>query len=80
MRIMNIFYNIEIKYQQHINSEKFNTMIFSLRTTLGKPTRGKLVRGNFIIGELQRNFIYSIFIFRKIHKLISDFSSAKDTF
>jgi hypothetical protein len=50
MRILNIVYNAEIKYQQHINSENINTEIFGLTTTLEKPTRGKPVReGVFII-------------------------------
>jgi hypothetical protein len=53
MRILNIVYNAEIKYQQHINSENINTVIFGLTTTLEKPTRGKPVReGVFIISEV----------------------------
>jgi hypothetical protein len=47
MRILNIVFNTEIKYQQHINSENINTKIYNLAVTLEKPTRGKPVREVF---------------------------------
>jgi hypothetical protein len=48
MRILNIVYNAEIKYQQHIKLRKYDTDIFGLTLTLEKPTRGKPVReGDF---------------------------------
>jgi hypothetical protein len=49
MRILNIVYNAEIKYQQHIKLIKLMTDIFGLTSTLKKPTRGKPVREGFIL-------------------------------
>jgi hypothetical protein len=73
MRILNIVYNAEIKYQQHINSKNINTMIFGLTGTLEKPTRGKPVReGDFYYLGASEKFCYSMFIFRNLNdKLIS---------
>jgi hypothetical protein len=59
------------------NSENLDTRIFGLTSTLEKPTRGKPMRGLFIIIELLRNFFYSIFIFRNLHKLIWTFFRKK---
>jgi hypothetical protein len=72
MRIMNIVYNAKIKYQQHINSENINTIIFDLTATLEKPTRGKPVRGSFYYLGASEKLCYSMFIFRNLNdKLIS---------
>jgi hypothetical protein len=48
MRILNIVFNAEIKYQQHAKLKKFIDRDFGLTLTLEKPTRGKPVReGDF---------------------------------
>jgi hypothetical protein len=67
MKIMNFVFNAEIKYQQHITSENYNTEIFGLTATLEKPTRGKPVReGDFnYLGALEK-FCSSMFIFRNL--------------
>jgi hypothetical protein len=72
MRILNIIYNTEITYQQHINSENINTVIFGLTATLEKPTRGKPMRGSFYYLGASEKFCYNMFIFRNLNdKLIS---------
>jgi hypothetical protein len=56
MRILNIVYNVEIKYQQHIKLGKLMTEIFGLTSTLEKTHKGKTnERGIFIIYGLLRN-------------------------
>jgi hypothetical protein len=50
MRILNIVYNAEIKYQAAYKTQKINdTEIFGLTSTLEKPTRGKPVREGFLL-------------------------------
>jgi hypothetical protein len=67
MRILNFVFNAEIKYQQHINSENYNTEIFGLTATLEKPTRGKPVReGDFYYLGASEKFCYNMFIFRNL--------------
>jgi hypothetical protein len=72
MRILNIVYNAEIKYQQHINSENINTD-FRSNSDLGKTHKGKTsVRGSFYYLGVSEKFCYSMFIFRNLNdKLIS---------
>jgi hypothetical protein len=50
MRILNFVFNAEIKYQQHIKTQKIiDTDIFGLTSTLEKPIRGKPVREGFLL-------------------------------
>jgi hypothetical protein len=74
MRILNIVFNAEIKYQQYAKLRKFIDKDFWSNFDPGKTHKGKTSeRRLFIIIELLRNFFYSIFIFRNLHKLIWTF-------
>jgi hypothetical protein len=74
MRILNIVFNAEIKYQQYAKLRKYRHKDFQSNFDPGKTHKGKTSeRGLFIIYELLRNFFYSIFIFRNLHKLIWTF-------
>jgi hypothetical protein len=74
MRILNIVFNAEIKYQQYAKLRKYRHKDFRSNFDPGKTHKGKTSeRGIFIIYELLRNFFYSIFIFRNLHKLIWTF-------
>jgi hypothetical protein len=49
MRIMNIVFDAEIKYQQYAKIRKYRHKDFGLISTLEKPTRGKPVREGFVL-------------------------------
>jgi hypothetical protein len=49
MRILNIVFNAEIKYQQYAKLRKYRHKDFGLTSTLEKPTRGKPVREGFVL-------------------------------
>jgi hypothetical protein len=66
MRILNIVFNAEIKYQQYAKLRKFRHKNFRSNFDPGKTHKGKTSeRGLFIIIELLRNFFYSSLIFSK---------------
>ena len=74
MRILNIIFNVKIKYQQYAKLRKYRHKDFRSNFDPGKTHKGKTSeRGLFIIYELLKNFFYSIFIFRNLHKLIWTF-------
>jgi hypothetical protein len=72
MRIVNIVYNAEIKYQQHIKLRKYRHRYFRSNFDPGKTHKGKTSeRGRFLLFRSFREFCYSIFIFRNLNdKLI----------
>ena len=66
MRILNIIFNTEIKYQQYGKLRKFRHKNFRSNFDPGKTHKGKTSeRGFFIIIELLRNFFYNSLIFSK---------------
>ena len=73
MRILNIVYNAEIKYQQHIKLRKYWHMYFQSNFDPGKPLKGKTSeRGRFLFFRSFIELCYSIFIIRNLNdKLIS---------
>ena len=57
MRILNIVFNAEIKYQQYAKLRKFRHKNFRSNFDPGKTHKGKTSeRGFFIVTELLRNF------------------------
>ena len=74
MRILNIVFNAEIKYQQYAKLRKFRHKNFRSNFDPGKTHKGKTSqRGICIIYELLRNSFTTFFIFRYLHKLIWTF-------
>ena len=66
MRILNIVFNAEIKYQQYAKLRKFIDRDFWSNFDPGKTHKGKTSeRGLFIIYELLRNLFYNSLIFNK---------------
>jgi hypothetical protein len=66
MRILNIVFNAEIKYQQYAKLRKFRHKNFRSNFDPGKTHKGKTSeRGLFIIIELLRNLFYNSLIFNK---------------
>jgi hypothetical protein len=75
MRILNIVFNAEIKYQQHAKLKKFIDKDFWSNFDLGKTHKGKTSeRGLFIIYELLRKKSFTAYSSSEIYTNLSGHS------
>jgi hypothetical protein len=64
MRILNIVFNAELKYQQHAKLRKFIDRDFWSNFDPGKTHKGKTNKRDFYYIWASEKLFYSIFIFR----------------